>query len=260
MILHTIEAGEGDEPLVLLHGLFGSATNFATVQRRLAAEGSRVLAMDLRNHGSSPHDRRMSYPLMALDVVETLDAHGLGRVALLGHSMGGKTAMQIALTEPDRVTRLIVVDIAPVPYEPHYRGYAAAMLALQLPPGLTRAEASEELAPDVPDAAMRGFLLQNLRFGGTPHWRIGLEEIAGSLPSIEAWPGPSESPYEGPTLVLRGERSDYVLPEHRPVFRAAFPHARFVTIRGAGHLVHAEAPEAFLGAVSAFLRPRDTAA
>ena len=251
MILHAIEAGQGS-PVVLLHGLFGSATNFGTVQKRLAAH-YRVLALDLRNHGSSPHDPAMTYPIMAADVMETLDAHGIERATLIGHSMGGKTAMQAALLHPDRVTRLIVADIAPVQYETHFRGIARAMLDLTLAPGMTRAAASAALAPAVPDPGLRGFLLQNLRFGAAPTWRIGLAEIEAALPAIESWSVPDGAPYDGPTLVLRGELSDYVLPEHRPAFRALFPHARFATLRKAGHLLHADAPDAFITSVATFL-------
>jgi pimeloyl-ACP methyl ester carboxylesterase len=245
--------GEGT-PVVLLHGLFGAASNWGRVQRRLA-EGHTVLAMDARNHGASGHDRVFDYETMARDVLETLDAEAIGPAAVLGHSMGGKTAMHLALLAPDRVTRLLVADIAPVTYPPHFEALAAAMLSMELRPGLTRAEANAALATAAPDGDVRGFVLQNLRFGATPDkapaWRIGLAEIAAGLPSIALWTG--QGVYPGPVLVLRGERSDYVLPEHRPLFRAHFPAARFATLRDAGHWLHADAPEAFLETVRAFL-------
>ncbi len=245
-------AEHAGDPVVLLHGLFGAASNFGSVQRRLATD-HRVLALDLRNHGRSPHAPGMSYPAMAADVIETLDARGIGPAAVIGHSMGGKVAMQLALLKPERVRRLMAADIAPVRYEPHFRAYTAAILALPLPPDLTRGAADAALAPDIPDKTVRGFLLQNLRFGPEPSWRNGLREISDALPDIEGWEGTGQ--YAGPVVSLQGERSDYVLTEHRPLFRALFPAVRFLTLRNAGHWLHADAPEPFMVAVQAFLRP-----
>ena len=145
MMLHAIEAGHGDPPLVLLHGLFGSARNFGTVQRAFA-QHRRTIALDLRNHGASPHADDMRYATMAADVLHTLEQLGALPAMLLGHSMGGKTAMQAALLRPDAVARLIVADIAPVPYPPHLRATAEAMVALPLVPGMTRAQADAALA------------------------------------------------------------------------------------------------------------------
>jgi len=255
VILQAVEAGSalGEEPpVVLLHGLFGAAANFAAIQRRLAA-ARRVIAFDLRNHGASPHDPAMSYSAMAADVLDSLTAMGVPQAALIGHSMGGKVAMQAALLRPDRVTRLLVADIAPVRYDPAFRDIAEAMLTLPLDAGLTRAAADAALATAVPDAAVRGFLLQNLRFGLAPSWRIGLREIAENLPAIEGWDAPPDAHYAGPVLMLRGERSDYIRPEHRPAVRALFPMARFTTLKGAGHWLHADAPDAFVAVAEAFL-------
>ncbi|MXP62197.1 alpha/beta fold hydrolase [Roseomonas sp. M0104] len=255
MRLRAIEAGEGPKPpLVLLHGLFGQAQNFATVQKALAA-ARRVVALDLRNHGQSPHGPAMDYPAMAADVAETLAGLGVGSAVVLGHSMGGKVAMTLALAEPALVERLVVADIAPVDYPPAFRAYAAAMRAMPLSPSLTRRTADAALAAAVPDPGVRGFLLQNLRLDSDPPaWRIGLDEIAEALPAIEAAPPLREGvQYGGPTLVLSGENSDYIRAEHRPLFRRLFPAARFATVKGAGHWVHAERPEGFLAAVAAFL-------
>ena len=249
MILHATDLGEGP-PAILLHGLFGTSSNFMTVQRRLAV-GRRVLAFDLRNHGRSAHDPAMNYPIMAGDVLDTMRAHGLERAALVGHSMGGKVAMQVALRAPERVSRLLIADIAPVAYPPRNQAIAEAMLSLPLTPDLTRSAADQHLLPAVDDPVVRSFLLSNLRFGPAPAWRIGLAEIAAALPAIEGWS--ASGAYEGPTLVLRGERSDYVRPEHRALFRALFPHALFATLRGAGHWLHADAPDAFTETVAGFL-------
>lgn len=254
MILNTIRMGEAGTPVVLLHGLFGTAANWGRIQRALATT-HRVIALDARNHGGSPHAGGVGYAAMAADVRDTLAAEGLDRVAVIGHSMGGKIAMRLALDHPALVSRLVVADIAPVPYPPRNGAIAAALAAVPLDPGLTRAAAHAALADAVPDAVVRGFLLQNLRFGDPPAWRIGLAEITAGLPAIEDWQaaGPADAPYEGPVLVLRGELSDFVRPEHRAVIRALFPAARFATLRGAGHWLHADAPDAFLGTVAPFL-------
>ncbi len=249
MILHATDMGEGP-PAILLHGLFGTANNFGTIQRGLSV-GRRILAFDLRNHGRSGHDQTMTYALMADDVFDTMHTHGLERAALVGHSMGGKVAMLAALRAPERVTRLLVADISPVAYPPRNAPLAQAMLAVKLTADLTRAAADQALSGAVDDPAVRNFLLSNLRFGQSPQWRIALPEIAAALPELEGWSGSGS--YEGPTLVLRGERSDFVQPEHRPLFRALFPHARFVTLRGAGHWLHADAPEAFIATLAGFL-------
>lgn len=254
MRLRSVGMGEGGTPLVLLHGLFGQAQNFAGVQKALAAS-RRVLALDLRNHGASPHDAEMSYPTMAADVAETLAAEGAAPAILLGHSMGGKVAMTLALTRPDLVARLVVVDIAPVDYPPAFRPYAEAMLALPLTPGLTRRQADAGLAAAIPSPGVRGFLLQNLELGGAaPAWRNGLAQTAAALSVIEAAPPcPEGARYPGPTLIMAGETSEYIRAEHRPLFRRLFPAARFATVKGAGHWVHAERPEGFLAALGAFL-------
>ncbi len=252
MRLNAIERGAGP-PLVLLHGLFGSARNFGAVQRRLA-EHWRVLALDLRNHGASPHAPGMDYGAQAADVRETLAALGALPAALAGHSMGGKAAMRLALDWPEAVSRLVVADIAPMAYPTHFGGYAKAMAALPLAPRLTRAEADAALADAVPDAAVRAFLLQNLLPGAPASWRIGVSEIAAGLPEIEGWQAPAGAAYSGPALFLRGERSDYVRPEHRGPIRALFPAARFATLKHAGHWLHADQPAAFVAAVEAFLR------
>ena len=248
MKLRVVRMGAGS-PVLLLHGLFGAASNWGRIQRSLA-DSHLVLAFDMRNHGGSPHEAAMDYGTMADDVAETLAGEGFTQVGVLGHSMGGKVAMQLALMQPGLVARLLVADIAPVAYPPHFREMAAGMQALTLTPGLTRAEADAALAAVAPDAAIRGFLLQNLRFGAQPSWRIGLDEIAAALPDIAAWPG--QGIYAGPVLVLRGDRSDYVQPKHRALFRAHFPAARFATLRDAGHWLHADAPVAFLQTVRAF--------
>jgi len=251
VILNGTELGSG-QPIALLHGLFGSAANFGTVQKRLA-ERFRVISLDLRNHGGSPHAPFMSYPAMAEDVLETLRARGALPCTLAGHSMGGKVAMAAALEAPGAVARLLVADIAPAAYEPTFRPYAAAMQAVPLSADLTRIAADRALAGAVESSAVRAFLLQNLRFGAHPGWRIGLDAIAAALPLIEGWPQLEEQAYLGPTLFVAGARSDYIRPEHRPVIRELFPTARFAMLKNAGHWVHADNPDGFCSLVDAFM-------
>lgn len=248
MRLATRVAGDGD-PVVVLHGLFGSARNLTGVARALAAS-HRVLSMDLRNHGESGHDALMTYDVMAADVLETMDGFGLRQAAVFGHSMGGKVAMRLALDDAARVSRLVVADIAPVPYASHFAAFVSAMLAV--PAGATRVEADRLLAGPVPDDAVRGFLLHNFRPG--QGWRIGLREIAAGLPQVETWHD-TGLPYGGPTLFVTGERSDYVRPAYHPAIIRLFPEVRFISIPNAGHWLHAEQPQAFNAAVTAFLSP-----
>ena len=258
MILHANETGSG-AAVAVLHGLFGAGRNLGLLQRRLAGE-FRVLALDLRNHGASPHATEMSYKAMAADVAETLAARGALPAALLGHSMGGKVAMLLALDRPAAVRALVVADIAPVPYPPHHRGLLAAMQALRLVPGLSRRAADAALAGPVPDAAVRGFLLQNLISGDTPSWRIGLAEIAASMPALEDFPALPRARYEGPVLFVSGGRSNYLRPEHHATIRTSFPAARFATLAGSGHWLHADDPKGFLGLIVPFLEAVTAAA
>jgi esterase len=251
VILNAIQAGEGP-PVILLHGLFGAARNFGAVQRALAPR-FRVIALDMRNHGDSPHAPDMRYPTLAADVRDTLQSLGIERAAVVGHSMGGKAAMALALRWPDLAGRLLVADIAPVIYQHGNSAIAQAMAAIPLTPTLTRPQADAALAQAVPRADIRAFLLQNLRFGAQPHWRIGLQEINTEIPDLEGWidlPGT----YPGPALFVTGANSDYVLPEHRPIIRSKFPTARFVAIKNAGHWIHADNPAGFLSVLEAFLQ------
>lgn len=252
MRLNVVAMGEGP-PVVLLHGLLGAAQNFGAIQKAIAARGHRVLAIDLRNHGQSPHADGMGYATMAEDVAETLAAEGAWPAAVIGHSMGGKVAMALALAKPEGVERLLVADIAPVTYPtPVFTRYVAAMQAIPLRDGLTRRDADAALAEAAPEAPLRAFLLQNLIFTESPpRWRIGLAAIAAGMGEIGGWPA-MPGRYGGPVLVLSGDASAYVKPEHHAAIRALFPAARFASM-AAGHWLHAENPRAFLAAVEEFL-------
>jgi pimeloyl-ACP methyl ester carboxylesterase len=252
MRLQALEAGQGP-PLVLLHGLFGSARNWGAVQKALSTD-YRVVALDLRNHGASPHAPDMDYAAQAADVAETLAALGIERAVVLGHSMGGKAAMMLALTRPELVSRLIIADIAPRPYPPALRAVVAAMQALPLQANLTRQEVDQALRGAVPEAPIRSFLLQNLRFeAAPPSWRIGLAEIAAAMPEIEAFAPPPGARFEGPAFAMAGALSPYIRAEDHAAFRALFPLISFVSIPRAGHWLHAENPEGFLAELQGFL-------
>lgn len=250
--LRSLEFGAG-RPVVILHGLFGAARNWATVARRLG-ERRRAVAFDLRNHGGSPWTEAMDYPAMAEDVREAVA--GFGRSAVVGHSMGGKTAMALALLYPGLVERLAVVDIAPVAYQGRgHADYIRAMRGVDLAVA-RRAEVEAQLQAGVPDPALRAFLLQNLvsEDGGGLRWRLNLDGLLAAMPAIMGWPEDLDTRrYDGPTLFLVGETSDYVRPEHHGRIRRLFPRADIRPVPGAGHWPHAERPAAFMAMLEEFL-------
>ena len=258
LALASTVTGQGP-PALVLHGLFGSGTNWRTIGRRL---GTRLEChlVDLRNHGRSPHARGMAYPALAADVLAYVDANRLDRVGLIGHSMGGKTAMTLALTSPERVRWLVVADIAPAPSPSDHRPILTALRGLALDSLDSRAAADAALARSVPESGLRRFLLQNLVHGdGGLRWRIDLEAIADALPDLGGFPPPAPGAvYEGPTLFLRGERSDYLTARHEPRVRALFPRASIDTIAGAGHWLHAEKPVEVTSRIARFIDEADS--
>jgi len=253
MKLPVTSYGESGSPVVVMHGLFGSSRNWMTAARRLAA-GHRVFAFDLRNHGTSPHTDTMSYPEMAEDVYETIYSLGVGPVALVGHSMGGKTAMLTALRHADVVERLVVVDAAPVSYPPAFVEYAQAMRNADLSSVQRRAEVDAQLVDAVPTPGTRAFLLQNLILDDQgARWRPNLPVIEAALPAISAWPEDESGRYDGPTLFIYGGKSDYVQHNHRATIERYFPQVQFAEIPEAGHWVHAERLDDFLATLTPFL-------
>ena len=255
--LAASEAGTGS-PVIILHGLFGSGTNWRSIAQQLQKR-HRVLTVDLRNHGASPWADEMSYAAMAGDVRALAERKGLERVSVIGHSMGGKTAMMLALDAPELVDRLVVVDVAPAVYPPSLRAYVRAMRGLPLSQLKRRAEADEALGATIPDPAIRAFLLQNLvpEPNGNVRWRLNLDVIERTMAVIEGWPDlTADRVYPGPVLFVAGGRSGYIRPEHQPVITQHFPNARLVTVERAGHWVHAEEPAAFLATVGPFLDPQ----
>ena len=253
MQLHFKRDGAG-EPLIILHGLFGSLDNWHSISAKLAAR-FRVLAVDQRNHGASPHSPEISYPIMADDLDELMRAEGLARANVMGHSMGGKTAMQFALRYPHRVEKLVVVDIAPRVSSPRHGKILEALLALDLATFQTRKQIEDALAPAIPELGTRQFLLKNLTRGSEGHfaWKLGLREINVSYARLSDAPA-SEKPCERPALFIRGESSDFLKADELSLIRELFPRAELRTIPAAAHLPHVENPAAFLDTVFEFLR------
>lgn len=255
LALAYLEAGEtvGGEPLIVMHGLFGSARNWNMLVKRFA-ERRHVFALDLRNHGGSPWDADMSYPAMAADVARFIEDRGWTRAALLGHSMGGKVAMTLALTRPDLVSRLVVADIAPVQYAHTHAPYVAAMQAAKLDGVSRRGEVEAQLADAVPVASLRAFLMQNLVLEhGKFSWRVNLDAVGAGMADLIGFPDLGAATFDKPTLFVGGTASDYVTADYEPVIKARFSASRIEMMEGAGHWLHAERPDAFADLVEDFL-------
>jgi pimeloyl-ACP methyl ester carboxylesterase len=252
MQLHFKQLGHG-EPLVLLHGLFGSADSWHPIALRLA-EKFQVFAVDHRNHGQSPHHAEMNYPLMAGDVIKFMATRRLERAMVIGHSMGGKTAMQLALQFPERVEKLVVADMAPRAYAPAHDKIFAALLALDLPSFQTRQQIEDALAVEIPNLVLRRFLLKNI--GRNPaaefFWKINLHGLARNYLKLGE-PVAAATPFAKPTLFIRGGKSNYIKAKDEPLIWEIFPQSQILTIAGASHWVHADQPAEFLHLLLEFL-------
>ena len=253
MELSFTDMGAGS-PLVILHGLFGSKRNWTNIAHRFAA-GHRVLTADLRNHGESPWDVRHDYPAMAEDVAALIRARVGGPAAVVGHSMGGKVAMMLALDQPDIVARLVVVDIAPAASTGTPIEYVQALRSLPLARFSNRADVKDALAGAIPDPAIRAFMMLNLATGPAGLcWTVNLDAIEANFPTILGFPAvPPGRQFTKPVLFLVGGRSHYVRPHHHPEIERLFPAATIEVIDAAGHWVHADAGDAFVEAVTRFL-------
>ncbi|MDN3554152.1 alpha/beta fold hydrolase [Halomonas almeriensis] len=250
--LHYTDTGGEGAPLVVLHGLLGSADNWRSHIKQWR-ERFRVLAVDLRNHGRSPHVDGMTYTAMAEDVMALLDRLGIERAHLLGHSMGGKVVMSVARLAPQRVVSLLVADIAPCAYGHDHASILAGLRRVQSGMPGNRNEADALLAEHVEEPAIRMFLATNLvrNDAGGLSLRVGLDEIEAGYGAIMAEPA-GQGAFNGPTLVLRGTRSQYVADERLPALYTILPEAELVSL-DAGHWLHAECPDAFQASVNDFL-------
>ena len=252
MKLYAKQRGHGGD-VITLHGLFGSHENLGVINRSLASS-LRVHGLDLRNHGRSPHDGVMNYQAMAEDVLAYMDEQGIASAHLVGHSMGGKVAMTLALMAPHRVNRLAVIDIAPVTY--HERRHDAILQGLTaIDPGRLagRNEADRLLSAFEPEQTIRQFLLKNLyrlKQGGFG-WRVNLDAIINNYQAILSGQQ-ADRPFAGATLFIKGGASDYLLPEHRESVLALFPAATVRVIPAAGHWVHAQKPDLVSGTLKRF--------
>jgi len=253
MKLNVTTAAEGaGVPVILTHGLYGLARNLGGIAR--AIEGRRVLLADQRNHGDSPWSDVHDYPSLAADLAELIEAEG-GQADLVGHSMGGKAAMALALLHPERLRRLVVMDIAPLAYDHSQRAYAEAMRALDLSGLKSRGEADRRFAALVDDPGMRAFFLASLDLrADPPRWKLNLDALEANMDRLTGWPDdlPAQG-FTGPALFLYGTDSDYVTEAGRAAIRAAFPQAEFRALEGAGHWLHADRPRETAAAIAEFV-------
>ncbi len=246
--------GDG-APLIVMHGLFGSKRNWSSIAKRLARE-HRVLTVDLRNHGDSPWGDDHTYPAMAEDVARLIEREVGGPAQVVGHSMGGKTAMTLALTRPDLVERLAVVDIAPAPSGGTLIDYVHTMQALDLSQFDRRGQVEAALAAEIPDPAIRAFLAHNVRIteDGALEWQLNLRAIEKNFEEILNFPDmDSDLAFDRRTLFMAGARSDYIQPHHHAEIDRLFPSADIAVVPDAGHWVHAEQPAAFISQLTGFL-------
>lgn len=251
MILHYQLSGTGPA-VVLIHGLFGSFENLGSIARALS-DDFQIINVDVRNHGRSGQSDAINYELMADDLAETLAHLNITPFAIVGHSMGGKIAMAFALRYADKVSRLVLADIAPVGYHARHHGIFAGLHSVDLASLTSRGAADQQLAVHIPEAGVRQFLLKSLdKTEQGFQWRFNLAALYQQYPNlISALALPGQ--FTGPALFIKGSESDYILPEHRPAIMQLFPQAQAKVIQGTGHWLHAEKPAAFNKLVRDFL-------
>ena len=245
--------GEG-RPLIILHGLFGMSDNWQSHAKNFAELGFEVHVLDQRNHGQSPSSNDFSYALMADDLEEYMADNGLEKANIIGHSMGGKVAMVFAATRPEKVEKLIIVDIAPKAYPVHHQGYIDAMNSMDLSVLSTRKEADEAMRRGIENVAIRQFLLKSLYWKekGQLDWRFNLKAIEANIQMVGEVLF-EDAEFDGDTLFINGAQSGYIKPDDEELIHHHFPLALIYTIEDAGHWVHAEAPQEFGDVTSRFL-------
>ena len=252
MDLHHKILGQG-HPVIILHGLFGTSDNLQTMGR-LLSEDYQVFLLDQRNHGRSPHIPEHTYEAMANDLGHFMEFNWIHHTHLIGHSMGGKTAMHFALHNPGKVDKLVVVDIGPKAYTGGHEPIFEAMHSVNLPRETSREEVETILRQHIPYTAVIQFLLKNLTRtkDGIYHWKMNLPVLHDHYPDIIGKiDGPA--PFEGPTLFIRGSESSYILDDDWSDIHDLFPNAQLATIPGAGHWVHSDAPDELLELLRHFL-------
>lgn len=245
------EPAAGVPAVILLHGLFGMGSNLANLAKTLAPFAT-VYSVDLPNHGRSPRTDSVSYPSQSEQLLQWMDSQNLNSAYCVGHSMGGKVAMQLALTAPQRVAALVVLDIAPVEYPPAHDEVLAALQQVPLASLQSRQDAERSLATTLTDASVRGFLLKSLyrNADGQFSWRFNLPLIAAQYQDLRA--GLTGEAYQGKVLFIRGEQSGYIRPQNYAQMQALFPNGELKTVQGAGHWLHADKPVAVNRLVSGF--------
>lgn len=253
MKLFFRKMGEG-EPVIILHGLLGASDNWLTIGKQLA-ETYTVYLLDMRNHGRSPHSKEFHYVIMAADVNEFMLDHEIRSTVLIGHSMGGKVAMHLSLDYPHKISKLVVVDIAPKAYPlPYFKNIIETLANVDLSGIKRRKEVDKQIAPNIPDPGVRNFLLKNLvrSRGNTFSWKVNLEAL---LDNVDMLSGEiyREEVFSNPALFVRGSNSNYVPDEDIPLIKSRFPRAGVVTIPGAGHWLHVDAPEKFMEELTVFM-------
>jgi esterase len=253
MKLHFKKFGSGP-PLIILHGVFGSSDNWKTLANHLMITFE-VYLVDQRNHGLSPHSDDLNYQVMTDDLKELLHNAQIEKCYLLGHSMGGKTAMNFAVQYPEKIMKLIIVDIAPKRYPPHHQNILQGVHSLKINEINTRKEADDLLSTTINNSGIRQFILKNLSRNpeGLFYWKINWKAIEDNIQAIGA-PLLSHDLFTGEVLFIRGAQSDYILNEDEPLLKKHFPDADLMTIQKAGHWVHAEQPVALLALINQFIK------
>jgi esterase len=257
MELYFRETGKGGINLIILHGLFGSSDNWMSIAKELK-DDFKIYLVDQRNHGQSPHSDEFNYKLLSEDLKDFIEKHQIADPIVIGHSMGGKTAMNFAVHYPDNLKALVVVDIAPKDYKVHHDTILDGLLAIPVNSLSTRNEADEVLSEYVPDLGVRQFLLKNLsrNANGGFEWKLNLKSIDANIEIIGQGMQYNGS-YSGPSFFIRGRNSRYIQDEDREQIKKIFPKSNLVTIEDAGHWIHAEKPTEFLSALRTFLASLD---